>query len=171
MRHTLWQTLRVCQSFLEIHLALHNSKFKMRHTLWQTLRVCQSFLKYTLHSHNSKFVRHTLWQTLRVCQSFLEYTLHSTIQNSKFKMRHTLWQTLRVCQSFLEIHLALPQFKIRAPHTLANFKSLPKFFRNTPRTLTIQNSKFKIQISLFQKYAKYDYYLRYRPYFLRLLNL
>ena len=41
------------------------------------------------------------------------------------------------------------------------------------------NSKFRIQnsppiqnsISLFQKYATYDYYLRYTPYFLRLLNL
>ena len=82
VRHTLWQTFRVCQSF-----STPNSKFRMRHTLWQTFRVCQSF-----STPNSKFriiINHFYshcrgdWQIALTKQNF------SDTPNSKFKIQNS----------------------------------------------------------------------------------
>ena len=83
------------------------------------------------------------WRKLAACAQFKIQNSEFKIQNSKFakvfllhyfkehleaQLRHTLWQTLRVCQSFFLHYFKRAFISTIAPHTLANFKSLPKFF-------------------------------------------
>ena len=71
---------------------------QLRHTLWQTSRVCQSFfLHYFKRAFRSTIAPHTLANFKNLPKFFFSIILKEHLEA---QLRHTLWQTSRVCQSF-----------------------------------------------------------------------
>ena len=129
-KYTLWQTFRVCQSFLyatyTLHLRqpaacaqfkIHNSKFKIHHN--SPSSHCKIFAKVG-KIPPPPIVKIMLNFTMYNVKFFIfSHQPNPSANNSEglakderriippHILRYTLWQTFRVCQSFL-----YPQFKI-----------------------------------------------------------